>query len=304
MSVPEYQDTGPITIPESIAPTNLAGKSVIITGGASGLGRAYAQAFVDHGAFVTIADLNPGFGAKAVEELGAKNAQFLQTDVLNWDQLVQAFEAAIKNSPRQSLDVVIANAGIVGHDDIFTLEDPQAPPRKPNTKIVELNLTGLLYTVKLAFHYFRRQPAAAPYDRCLILKSSLAGYVDLPGSIQYNASKFGVRGVMRSLRRTAWREGWRVNLVAPWYIRTAALSQAVQDYLDGKGIGFALAEDSARAMLLIASDEKINGRALGVVSRQQNKLGVIDLDLDDYPAGNMYNDWQKIVLDTAGILVE
>lgn len=43
------------------------------------------------------------------------------------------------------------------------------------------------------------------------------------------------------------------------YIRTAALSQAVQDYLDGKGIGFALAEDSARAMLLLASDEKING---------------------------------------------
>jgi NAD(P)-dependent dehydrogenase (short-subunit alcohol dehydrogenase family) len=87
---------------------------------------------------------------------------------------------------------------------------------KPNLKTMEINLTGLLYTVKLAFHYFRRQPVDSARDRCLILKSSLAGYVDLPGSIQYNASKFGVRGVMRSLRRTSWKENIRVNLVAPW----------------------------------------------------------------------------------------
>lgn len=94
--------------------------------------------------------------------------------------------------------------------------DPAEPPRKPNLKIMDLNLTGVLYTAKLAIHYFRRQPLDAARDRCLILKSSLAGYVDLPGSIQYNASKFGVRGLMRSLRRSTWSESIRVNLVAPW----------------------------------------------------------------------------------------
>jgi NAD(P)-dependent dehydrogenase (short-subunit alcohol dehydrogenase family) len=46
--------------------------------------------------------------------------------VTNWDQLVQAFEAAIKNSPNKSLDVVIANAGIVGQDDMFTLDGSRA----------------------------------------------------------------------------------------------------------------------------------------------------------------------------------
>lgn len=81
---------------------------------------------------------------------------------------------------------------------------------------MDINLTGVLYTTKLAMHYFRRQPIAADRDRCLILKSSLAGYVDLPSSIQYNSSKFGVRGLFRCLRRTSWTEGIRVNLVAPW----------------------------------------------------------------------------------------
>ena len=81
---------------------------------------------------------------------------------------------------------------------------------------MDINLTGLLYTVKLAMHYFRRQPIDGSRDRCLILKCSVAGYVDLPGSIQYNVSKYGVRGVMRGLRRTSWKESIRVNLVAPW----------------------------------------------------------------------------------------
>jgi len=96
--------------------------------------------------------------------------------------------------------------------------DPAGPALKPNLTTMDINLTGLLYTVKLAIHYFRRQPVEPSRDRCLILKSSLAGYVDLPGSIQYNASKFGVRGVMRSLRRTSWKESIRVNLVAPWSV--------------------------------------------------------------------------------------
>lgn len=139
--------------------------------------------------------------------------------------------------------------------------DPAGTPVKPNLKTIDVNLCGVCYTTKLAFHYFRRQPLDASRDRCLILKSSLAGYVDLPGSIQYNASKFGVRGLMCSLRRTAWEQGIRVNLTAPWYVKTPIMAPAILDYLDGVGIGFASTEDAARAMLLIATDKTINGTA-------------------------------------------
>lgn len=50
------------------------------------------------------------------------NAQFVECDVTNWDQLFHAFEEAMRNSPNKGIDVVIANAGIVGKDDMFTLE--------------------------------------------------------------------------------------------------------------------------------------------------------------------------------------
>jgi len=83
-------------------------------------------------------------------------------------------------------------------------------------RIIEINLIGMAYTAKLALHYFRRQPVGPSRDRCLIIKGSIAAYADQPGSPQYNISKWGARGLFRNLRRTAWRENIRVNLVAPW----------------------------------------------------------------------------------------
>lgn len=92
-------------------------------------------------------------------------------------------------------------------------------PTKPSLKIVEVNLIGVLYTVKLALHYFKKQADVLQRDRCLILLSSMAGYIDAPGTPQYQASKFGVRGLMRGFRQKLWQDGVRVNVVAPWYKR-------------------------------------------------------------------------------------
>ncbi|OAL34962.1 hypothetical protein AYO20_05677 [Fonsecaea nubica] len=121
MSVPEYRDQGPLKVSESLSLERLAGKSVLITGGAGGLGKAYATAFIQAGSYVTIADVNEELGAETVAELG-ENSQFIKCDVTNWDDQVRVFEAASKNSPHKSCDIVIANAGIVGHDDMFTLQ--------------------------------------------------------------------------------------------------------------------------------------------------------------------------------------
>jgi NAD(P)-dependent dehydrogenase (short-subunit alcohol dehydrogenase family) len=58
------------------------------------------------------------------------SSQFIKCDVTNWDDQVRAFEAAVKNSPHKSCDVVIANAGVVGQDDMFTLEGEAFAPRQ------------------------------------------------------------------------------------------------------------------------------------------------------------------------------
>jgi NAD(P)-dependent dehydrogenase (short-subunit alcohol dehydrogenase family) len=86
-------------------------------------------------------------------------------------------------------------------------------------KVYALNTTAALYTVKLGLHHFRRQYAQNPeasQDQLLVLQSSVAGYLDIPSSLCYTVSKFGMRAVMRSLRWTEHRHGIRVNSICPW----------------------------------------------------------------------------------------
>lgn len=117
-----------------------------------------------------------------------------------------------------SLQGMLNHCNVMGncalHSDPFT--DPSQAPTKPDLKMIEVNLVGVSYTAKLAIHYLRRPSGEEDRDRSLILKSSIAGYVDMPPFPQYNISKWGIRGLMRNLRRVTWSEGIRVNLVAPW----------------------------------------------------------------------------------------
>jgi NAD(P)-dependent dehydrogenase (short-subunit alcohol dehydrogenase family) len=100
----------------------------------------------------------------------------------------------------------------------------QAEPTQPSLDVLDVNLAGTMYTTKLAMHYFRRQYDAeseSPSSRqqtCLVFQSSIMGYFDQGGAPLYSASKFAVRGLLRSYRRTAWLHGTRVNCVSPWLV--------------------------------------------------------------------------------------
>ncbi|KAH7142122.1 short chain dehydrogenase reductase [Dactylonectria macrodidyma] len=303
MSIPEYQDNGPVAATNRVNADGLKGKSVIITGGASGLGKAYAKAFVEAGAFVTIGDYDEAAGSSAEREL-SPNAAFVKCDVRDWDQQVALFRTALESSPHKSIDVVIANAGIVGADDFNTQQDHTQLPSKPDLRILEVNLTGTAYTAYLALHFFRNQPQDVSRDRCLIIKGSIAAYADQPGSPQYNMSKWGARGLFRNLRRVSWRDGVRVNFVAPWYVRTPILADKIIQYLESKDVKFATVEDCARAMIHIASEREINGRAFGIVPKEEAPQGYMDLEHDDYQEGDFLQSWQETVLATAESIVK
>lgn len=120
-------------------------------------------------------------------------------------------------------------------------------------------MIGVLHTVKLALHYFAKSDSP-PSEKCLILKSSVAGYLDLPSAPIYQASKFAVRGLMCNLRRAG---RCRVNVVAPWFIQTPIMSDNVLEKLGpalkSMNSDFAEVEDSVKAVLRIACDEDING---------------------------------------------
>ncbi|KAI5301952.1 hypothetical protein KEM56_001190 [Ascosphaera pollenicola] len=280
------------TVPPKL--DNLEKKSVVITGGATGLGRAYVKAFAEAGAFVTFGDIKVEAGMELAGSL--PRTKFVRCDVRSWEDQVHLFECAMVNNESFSCDIVIANAGVSAPDGSSILDDAGNSPVKPDTTHLDINTTGLLYTAKLALHYFRRSPVIQSQDRCLILISSMGAYLDLPGSSMYSMSKFATRGLMRSLRRGDWLGLNRVNIIAPWFIKTHTYTKAFLEMLEREGIKFASYEDAVRAVLRCASDTTINGRSIGVLPREYCETGYVDLEQEDYAPGTDLAKWQDITL--------
>jgi len=116
-----YVDKGPVDCTTKFDTTNLKGKSVVVTGGAKGLGEAYVRAFAKAGAFVTIADLDESAGQKLASEF-PKNSVFVKCDVTSWDDQLAVFKTAVAKSPANSVDIVLANAGISGPDPVYSFD--------------------------------------------------------------------------------------------------------------------------------------------------------------------------------------
>ncbi|KAJ8099535.1 hypothetical protein POJ06DRAFT_253848 [Lipomyces tetrasporus] len=268
---------------DSIDLSLLKEKSVLITGGASGLGRETAFLFANAGAYVTIADIQSG--DQIVEELRSKGhkAQYIYCDVISWESQVRAFQSALAYSPTKSLDVVAIFAGIddSGHlvDSVLSVEasiDGDVP--KPRSiRPIEVNLIGTYYTVTLSLHYARLD--AQVTTKSIIMVASLAGYVDDTHDTVYTASKFGVRGLFRAIRARAKDDlNVRCNLIAPWAMKTPMLApilDKMKEYgiEEGKGITFAKPETLTSAVARIAIDESISGRAFAIVPEGAFDIG-------------------------------
>ncbi|KAF9888862.1 hypothetical protein FE257_008231 [Aspergillus nanangensis] len=266
------------------------GKTVVLTGGSSGLGLGFVQALVKAGAFVVNGDINP-----PPDSYSSSRSYFVKCNVTSWEDQVRLFQVARGKSPTGGIDVVIANAGIYGPDVLEGLGDDE--PRKPDTKALDVNLVGVMYTAKLAGWYFHHQE---PRDRCLILNSSIMGYIDTQGSSVYSAAKHGVRGLMTCLRR---KGVVRVNCLAPWYVATGILPDTfvhnASSHLKAKGLDWATTDDAASAVMRLITDTSINGRTLGIVPRQMSPSGYMDMECDDFAEGTSLERLQSCVSSLA-----
>jgi 5'-hydroxyaverantin dehydrogenase len=254
-------------------PLNFNNRSILITGGASGLGLATARAFASvAGTYITIASNIPVPEATFLSlQSSSAHIQTVICDVSSWDSIHGAFKKALSFSPTGMLDVVAMFAGIdkQGHlaDQAQALSTDDEPKR-PSTAEIDVNLNGTLYTTSLALHYFREQPGTAspPRDKSLIFVSSLAGYIDDTHNSVYTASKFGVRGLWRSIRAKAESDmGVRCNLIAPWAVKTP-MTEPILGMLDslgikeGEGITFASEETVVQAVVRCVGDAGISGK--------------------------------------------
>lgn len=236
-----YKHTGPVNCNQDFDIANLRGKTAVVTGGANGIGEGYVRALLAAGVYVCIGDLDVTSGQKLAAEF-PEQATFIKCDTTEWDDQVHLFQAAASFSPTGSIHYVVANAGIIRDDEVFRNSGRQtraavrtaferhsltklyvgddATLRKPDLKTMEVNVTGTLYTTKIATHYFIKQngqiPSETQEDTCLILIGSGAAFLDCLRIPQYCASKWAARGIMHSLRRTTFYYGSRVNVISPW----------------------------------------------------------------------------------------
>ncbi|KUJ13640.1 short chain dehydrogenase/reductase-like protein [Mollisia scopiformis] len=270
----------PVDTTEPYDPAWVAGKTIIITGGASGFGAGFAKKWALNGANVFVADVNREKGKELVEEMrkesGSEHHHFVYCDVTNWQSQVDLFRTAIKLSPHGGIDAVVANAGIT--DVGSTVDDPKGldvkEPPEPVFKTIDVNIIGVLYTTHLAMFWLPRNDKSTkpspsklppgPYtrDRHILLIGSIASLCPIPHQIQYGTSKHAVLGLFRSLRSSSFIHGVRVNLLCPYFIDTPIIPAAGRLLLAGGAMG--KPEDVVDAGTRLMADSRIAGRALAI----------------------------------------
>ncbi|HTI28097.1 MAG TPA: SDR family oxidoreductase [Kutzneria sp.] len=179
--------------------TDFDGLAAIVTGGASGIGRATAELLAARGAKVAALDLNPDQVADPLVGI--------RCDVTDDASVRAAVAEAAERFGR--LDIVINNAGIGAQGDVAANDDAQWH------QVLDVNVIGMARVSRAALPWLRQSPSAAVVNTC-----SIAAWAGLPQRALYSASKGAVYGLTLAMAADHVREGIRVNAVAPGTVDT------------------------------------------------------------------------------------
>jgi NAD(P)-dependent dehydrogenase (short-subunit alcohol dehydrogenase family) len=257
----------------------LAGKVVVITGAASGIGLATARLFAREGARLLLGDVDEKAGRRAareIEEAGGE-AAFVQTDVTSGAEVRNLVSSADERYGK--LDVIFNNAGISMMKSIPDTSEEDFD------RIVAINLKGVFLGCKHAIPHLLENP-----DGGVILNmSSNGGLIGRPGDPLYSATKHAVMGLTKSLALTYADRGIRVNALCPGAIDTPMIwgglgpdgdrEEHIRHVLANSPTPrMAAPEEVARAALFLASPDSSYVNGVGLAVDGAKAAGVFNAD--------------------------
>jgi NAD(P)-dependent dehydrogenase (short-subunit alcohol dehydrogenase family) len=197
---------------------DLSGKVAIVTGGASGLGRATVEAYVARGARVAIFDLNEENGDAMIEALGADKVAFWKVNVADEDSVRQAVASVVEKFGALHICNNFAGIGSAcktyGKKGVFPLDMFMG--------VINVNLVGTFNVSRFAAEQMAaNEPVSGEDGRGVIINTaSIAAYEGQMGQVAYSASKGGVVGMTLPMARDLASYGIRVNTIVPGLIHT------------------------------------------------------------------------------------
>jgi len=233
----------------------LRGKVAVVTGGASGIGRASVSRFVEEGARVVIADVDAERGEALANELGAE-AAFLRTDVADAEQVQRLVDFAVERFG--GLHVMFNNAGVPGGHGAF-LDDDFADFER----VIAVNLLGVMLGSQRAARHMLRNGGGS-----ILNTASIAALRPGGGVMSYRVSKAGVVLFSQAIAVDLGPHGIRVNCIAPGLIETPMTNYDMEPVirrmqpLARKGT----AVDVANTAVYLASDRsaQVTGQVIAV----------------------------------------
>jgi NAD(P)-dependent dehydrogenase (short-subunit alcohol dehydrogenase family) len=198
----------------------LQNKTILVTGGASGLGAACVRLMIQSGAKVIIADLNNETGTALASELG-QAATFVQTNVVEEADVQSAVQTALERYG--GIHGVINCAGIAVAEKVLGKQGPNS--LASFSKVISINLIGTFNVIRLASTAMtENQPEESGERGVIINTASVAAFDGQIGQAAYSASKGGIVGMTLPISRELARYGIRVMTIAPGIFNTPLMS--------------------------------------------------------------------------------
>jgi NAD(P)-dependent dehydrogenase (short-subunit alcohol dehydrogenase family) len=208
---------------------DFANTLAVITGGASGLGRAVAERVVAAGGKAAILDLQEAAGQAAAKEIGAS---FFNCDVSIESNVVAAIEAARR--ALGGINLLVNCAGIVGAGKLLGKDGPMSG--EYFEKVIRVNLIGTFLCDKTAAAVMQTNAPNDDGERGVIIHTaSVAAFEGQIGQVAYSATKAGIAGMTLPIARELARAGIRCVAIAPGIFMTPMLASLPQDVQDSLG---------------------------------------------------------------------